>query len=83
MNSNGRFLVFAPLGADPRNPLILGAIPVPTCFEPNDAMIDTAERMGLDLFVMTGPAESLSPVFFEKGAAIMDRLHSVATAHLN
>lgn len=80
-----RFLVFAPLGADPQNPIILGAVAVPGCFEPNDAFIDAAEARGLDLFIMTGPADALPTELLGMGKRLLDRCSADPRlkAHLN
>lgn len=80
-----RYLVFAPLGADPQNPMILGGLPVPGCFTPNDAFIGAAEARGLDLFIMEGPPDALAPALVEMGHRLLDRCSAdpVMTAHLN
>lgn len=79
-----RYLVFAPLGANPRNPMILGAIEVPDCFEPTDEFIDQAEARGMDLFIMHG-AEVLAPYLLAMGKRLMDRISADPRrkAHLN
>jgi len=71
-----RFLVFAPLGADPQNPLILGAIVVPDCFTPTDAFIDVAEAAAIDLFLMTGPPDAIPGYLLGVGKKLMARLSS-------
>lgn len=77
------YLVFAPLGAPARNPMILGAIVVPECFSPNDAMVDRAESIGLDIFIMTGPEGAVPTFLMQKGEEIMERLTLMRQASLN
>lgn len=71
-----RYLVFAPLGADPTNPIILGAVEVPGCFEPTDEVIGAAEARGLDLFIMTGPAAAVPADLLDMGQRLLGRLRS-------
>lgn len=71
-----RFLVFAPLGADPIRPMILGAVAVPGCFTPTDDFIDRAEARGLDLFIMEGPPDALAPALLAVGDQLLARCSS-------
>lgn len=80
-----RYLVFAPLGADPANPMILGAVEVPGCFTPTDAFIDAAEARGMDLFIMTGPPDAVPSHLMGVGKQLLERVRTDPRikAHLN
>lgn len=71
-----RYLVFAPLGADPRTPMILGAVKVPECFTPTDALIDLAEERGMDLFIMEGPGDAVPAHLLEMGDQLLARFRA-------
>lgn len=75
-----RYLVFAPLGADPQNPMILGAIEVPGCFTPTDAFIDKAEAVAMDLFIMEGGPDAVPGHLLTQGKKLMDRLSAKAAS---